>query len=253
MRTIIPYSSPALHGIARARILVPLAVLGAALCGAQLLAAQTAAPSVPATPAHKPAHRHKRPTPAPAESPAQQAAVIPATPPAPELPVWPANEKPAPAAITWDSQGLRIEASNSSLQQIMTDVATVTGTKVEGLDADQRVFGSFGPGPARDVLSQLLQGSGYNVLMIGDQGEGTPREIVLSSRNAAATPVVAGQPQPSEEDVEPEEQPQEPQPIRPGFGPGGQRGPRQLTPDQQRQMHQRPGLPGQPSDNPQPQ
>jgi hypothetical protein len=182
--------------------------------------------------------------------PAPQEAPAAAKPPAPEVPEWPVNEKPAAAAITWDSQGLRIEAANSSLQQIMTDVATVTGTKVEGLDADQRVFGAFGPGPARDVLSQLLQGSGYNVLMIGDQGQGTPREIVLSSRNAAATPAVAGQPSPGEEDVEPEEQPQEPQPIRPGFGPGGQRGPRQLTPDQQRQQHQRPG---QPPDNSQPQ
>ncbi len=49
---------------------------------------------------------------------------------------------------------------------------------------DQRIFGAYGPGPARDVLSQLLDGSGYNVLMIGDQGQGTPRRIVLSARPA---------------------------------------------------------------------
>jgi hypothetical protein len=63
-------------------------------------------------------------------------------------------------------------ATNSSLQQILSDVSTATGVKVEGTPGDQRVYGSYGPAPARDVLSQLLDGSGYNVLMIGDQGEG---------------------------------------------------------------------------------
>jgi hypothetical protein len=83
---------------------------------------------------------------------------------------------------------LRIDAANSSLAQILHDVSTATGTQVEGFATDQRVFGSYGPGEARDVLAQLLQGSGYNLLMIGDQGQGTPRQILLSSRNAVAAP-----------------------------------------------------------------
>ena len=66
--------------------------------------------------------------------------------------------------MTWEATGLRINASNSSLQQILNEVSVETGTKVEGLGADQRVYGEYGPGQARDVLSQLLQGSGYNVL-----------------------------------------------------------------------------------------
>jgi hypothetical protein len=143
--------------------------------------------------------------------------------------MWPANEKAVPATVTWDSQGLRIEAANSSLSQILQDVATATGTKVEGYDADQRVFGDFGPGPARDVLSQLLHGSGYNFVMIGEQGQGTPRQLVLSSRHAGpATKDVKPSPA-NEEDVETEEQPQpvQPQPgappVRPGFPPGGPR------------------------------
>jgi hypothetical protein len=197
--------------------------------------------------------KHSAPIPAPAQSPAHQEAVMPAKPPEPEAPLWPANEKPAQAAITWDSQGLRIEAANSSLQQIMKDVATLTGAKVEGLDSDERIFGGFGPGPARDVLSQLLQGSGYNVLMIGDQGEGTPREILLSARNAAAATQAANPNPSSDEETEPEEQPQ-PQPLprppmRPGFGPGGQRGPQQFSPE----MRQPRPQPGQPGENPQPQ
>jgi len=88
---------------------------------------------------------------------------------------------------------------------------------------DERVFGVFGPGQARDVLSQLLLGSGYNVLMIGDQGQGTPREIVLTVRTTGgAQPAPASAP--SEDDAD-EEQPQQPQvpppPFRTGFPPRG--------------------------------
>jgi hypothetical protein len=97
------------------------------------------------------------------------------------------NETPGKPAITWDSQGLKIDATNSSLRQILNDVSTATGAKVEGFGTDERVFGEYGPGQARDVISQLLHGSGYNVLLIGDQGAGTPRQIVLSTRKAAST------------------------------------------------------------------
>jgi hypothetical protein len=82
--------------------------------------------------------------------------------------------------VVFDSRGLLIVASNSSLAQILKEVAIDTGAKVEGMGADQRIFGTYGPGPARDVLSQLLDGSGYNVLMVGDRGAGTPRRIVLT-------------------------------------------------------------------------
>ncbi|HZP06105.1 MAG TPA: hypothetical protein VFB43_14480 [Terracidiphilus sp.] len=115
----------------------------------------------------------------------EPASATPAPPPPPD---WPINDKPAPATVVWDSQGLRIDAANSSLQQILKDVSTDTGTKVEGMNADQRVFGSYGPGPANEVLSQLLSGTGYNVLMIGDQGAGTPRQIVLSSKPSGPAP-----------------------------------------------------------------
>ena len=50
---------------------------------------------------------------------------------------------------------------------------------------DQRVFGKYGPGPACDVLSELLEGSGYNVLMIGGRDTSAPLKIILSVRSAA--------------------------------------------------------------------
>jgi hypothetical protein len=191
-----------------------------------------------------PAYPRMHPAPARGQSPAflipEAAALTLPTHPAPEVSIWPANEKPVVAAITWDSHGLYINASNSSLHQILKDVGTVTGATVEGLDADERIFGVYGPGKARDVLSQLLHGTSYNVLMIGDQGEGTPRDIVLSSRHAGATgTTVAANPTPaSDDDTDADDQPQQqpPPPNRAGFGPGGQRTPQQLQELQQRQQ-----------------
>jgi hypothetical protein len=143
--------------------------------------------------------------------------------------------------VVWDSHGLRIEAANSSLGQILKDVSTDTGAKVEGLRSDQRIFGTYGPGPAREVLSQLLDGTGYNVLMIGDQGSGTPRQIVLSSQPTGPAPAAnASRDTMNEEDYEAEQQqqeiqqqqfqqpPPEPPNIRNGFQPPAQ--PPPMTP-----------------------
>ena len=215
MRTNLQLNSQLSRGLLRARGFALLALLVATLGGALMLRAQAPATAVPATksvPAHKRSHPHKRPVVAKVQAPTPQVAP-PATPPEPEAPKWPANEKPVPATVTWDSQGLRIDAANSSLSQILTDVSTATGAKVEGFDADQRVYGVFGPGPARDVLSQILQGSGYNVVLIGDQGQGTPRTILLSSRHAGSKTTPAANPAPAiDEDSDTEEQPQPGQP-----------------------------------------
>ena len=215
----------------------------ASVCAVPFLAAQAPAtpPDAPRKALHPQKHTgagHSKPSPAHLmpEPPPQP-------PPAPEPPHWPVNDKPAQASITWDSHGLRIDATNSSLHQIMKDVATITGTKVEGLGADERVFGAYGPGLARDVLSQLLQGAGYNVLMIGDQGKGAPRQIVLSSRHPgdkspASTQDEGDTPAPEEDDPDAQDPPEEPPPIvRPGFGPGGPRTPQQMMQDrEQRQL-----------------
>ena len=116
----------------------------------------------------------------------QEPAPVAQTPPPPPMPDWPINDKPSPASVVWDATGLRINASNSSLQQILSEVSTETGTKVEGLSADQRVYGEYGPGKARDVLSQLLQGSGYNVLLAGDHRPGRPARTRSQSAQSTA-------------------------------------------------------------------
>ncbi len=177
---------------------------------------------------------------------AAPAAAAAAPPPAPPPPAWPVQQKPQPAKVVWDSRGLEIQASNSSLDQILHEVATDIGAKVQGLNEDQRVFGTYGPGPAREVLSTLLDGSGYNILMIGDQGGGTPREIVLSTSNpAGAQP--AGYPHPpmqssvQEDPGPPPVNPQEPPhpvPIRNPFGNAGSRTPQEMMQEMQQRQQQ---------------
>jgi hypothetical protein len=208
-------------------------ILWAALAASVVLLAATAAAAQAPTPAaqtqaNPPARKaspHPRPAAVHAESPA--AAETPAPPPVPEAPHWPVNEQPAQAAVNWDSHGLRIDAANSSLQQILKDVSATTGTKVEGISTDERIFGEYGPGRAQDVLSQLLLGAGYNVIMIGDQGQGAPREIQLSLRQArdpkadAARNGAGNNDEDAADEPEDQQPPQPVMPIRPGFGPGG--------------------------------
>ncbi|MFP5204809.1 MAG: hypothetical protein ACLGSH_05600 [Acidobacteriota bacterium] len=230
------------------------------LLNASLLAAQTTGPAQnkaplaaqPKSPSgqHKPSprrhrtvsHRHPASTHAkPAPAAALPAQVLPAAPPPPN---WPIQQKPQPAKVVWDSRGLEIQASNSSLDQILHEVATDIGATVHGLSQDQRIFGTYGPGPARDVLSKLLDGSGLNILMVGDQGGGTPREIVLSTSGpAGAQP--AGIPRPPVQDSYQEEPPPaqaypqappRPVPIRNPFGNDGPRTPQEIL---QQQLQQR--------------
>jgi hypothetical protein len=197
------------------------------------------------TSAHRPVRPHKHPSAVHPAAPSALATSAPIAPVAPKPPDWPANDRPNEATVHWNSQGLRIEASNSSLEQILHDVATATGARVEGLVTDERVFGSYGPGKARDVLSQLLDGCGYNVLMIGDQGQGTPREVVLSAQPKGDAPPVANtQTAANDENADSEDQPQ-PQPqappaIRNGFAPSAPpRTPQQIMQEmQQRQLQQ---------------
>ena len=105
----------------------------------------------------------------------------------------PADQPPNPAVIRWDNRGLEIEASNSSLDQILRQVAAATGAKLEGLTQDQRIFGTYGPGPGRDVLSKLLEGSGYNVVMYGGHNADVPLVIVLSARSPLGPQTAANQ------------------------------------------------------------
>jgi hypothetical protein len=209
----------------------------AVLCAASLPQAQTTT-AKPAAATSQTSKHHKAHTAYKSlTSTTQPVAAV--QPPAPN---WPVNDQPARAAVIWDSRSLRIDAANSSLLQILADVTAATGAKIEGTAADQRVFGIYGPGNARDVLTQLLQGSGYNIVMMGENDQGVPREVVLTERRGAGSaPAMAMRPQAQPDDdfddtpepVVDTPPPPPPQPVRPGGdAPDNQQKPQQMQPGQ---------------------
>lgn len=129
------------------------------------------------------------------------------------------SDSPAqPAKLKLNDGILTVDANNSDLTQILQYLANISGMSIKGLDKGPRVFGIYGPGKPRDVLSALLIGTGYNFLMLGNTGVGTPRELVLTPQKKAF--------QASESSGLPEAsttgsgRPVEDQPARQELGPG---------------------------------
>lgn len=82
---------------------------------------------------------------------------------------------------------LEIHADNSSLNSILRTLAAQTGMKITGGVLDQRVFGTYGPGPADQVLSDLLEGTGTNMIL-RQSASGGLGELILSPRTGGPTP-----------------------------------------------------------------
>ncbi|HKR26319.1 MAG TPA: hypothetical protein VJS11_02655 [Acidobacteriaceae bacterium] len=131
------------------------------------------------------------------------------------------SQKATPPQVTLDHGKLMVNAQNSDLSAILQDVSQKSGMSVDGLTRNTRVFGVYGPGSPRDVLSALLTGAGYNFVMAGGESGSVPRELVLTAQNGSAlpaNPARPAQPQPAAsanenpgaEDNEPQ------QPLGPG-------------------------------------
>lgn len=92
------------------------------------------------------------------------------------------------SAVSLEDGNLTINANNADLGQILRRVSAISSMNVEGLPRTDHIFGVYGPGNPRDVLSQLLAGSGYNFTMSGGTTDGVPRELVLTARTSNAEP-----------------------------------------------------------------
>lgn len=110
-----------------------------------------------------------------------------------------------PPQVTLDHGKLTVDAQNSDLSAILQDVSQKSGMSVDGLSRNTRVFGVYGPGSPRDVLSALLTGAGYNFVIVGGESGSVPRELVLTAQNGnalPASPVRPAQPQPAASEAE---------------------------------------------------
>lgn len=90
------------------------------------------------------------------------------------------------AQILLSGTQLEIRADNSSLNAILRDLAQRTGMQITGGVVDQRVFGNYGPAPADQVLSELLEGTGTNMLL-RQTSSGGLGELILSPRVGGPT------------------------------------------------------------------
>ncbi len=149
-------------------------------------------------------HRVAKPSPAP-PAPRQMGA----------LPQVPLDQIPAvPPQVSYQSGMLTIVAQNSTLSDILREVRNRTGAAIDiPPNANDRVVTHLGPGPVRDVLASLLNGTSFNYVMVGSSTD--PKglsSLVLTHRPAGGAPQTVAMQQPT-----PEYNP----PVRMGPGPPG--------------------------------
>jgi len=123
-----------------------------------------------------------------------------------------------PAKVILKNGLLTVESNNSDLGQILREIAAISGMTVEGSIRSVRVFGNYGPGDSRDVLTDLLRGLGYNFMMVGVTHDGTPRELdlTLQSGGSALIPY----PPPTSTASQPQQNPVVTMPDEDAPGPG---------------------------------
>ena len=94
---------------------------------------------------------------------------------------------PHRATVTYAAGLLDVRADNSSLNQILRAIGNLTGMKITGGVADERVFGNYGPAEPSTILATLLDGTGSNMLL-RESADNAPAELILTPRNGGPTP-----------------------------------------------------------------
>ncbi len=91
----------------------------------------------------------------------------------------------SPPEVQFHQGQLTIRASNSTLGDILRAVRKETGASVDVPgNVTERVVGQFGPGPARDVLASLLNGSHFNYVLLGSaQNPFALERVILTSQS----------------------------------------------------------------------
>lgn len=127
-------------------------------------------------------------------------------PPLPSGPTGPIQQvpldsiRPVAPQVSYQNGQLTIVAPNSTLGDILRAVRKQTGAEIEVPEAQDRVVTHLGPGPARDVMSELLNGSRFNYVLLGSpQNANQLTRVVLVAKTGVETGVPANQPGPAEQ------------------------------------------------------
>ena len=120
----------------------------------------------------------------PVKAQLQAPAPAPQAQPSPPLP--PEQMPATPPDVQFRQGQLTITASNSTLGDILRGVHKETGASIDVPgNATERVVGQFGPGPARDVLASLLNGSHFNYVLLGSSENFQALDrVILTSKSS---------------------------------------------------------------------
>ena len=111
-------------------------------------------------------------------------------PPLPSGPTGPVQQipldsiAPVPPQVSYQDAQLTIVAPNSTLGDILRAVRKQTGAEIEIPSAPERVVTHLGPGPAREVVAELLNGSRFNYVLLGSPvNDGLLTRVVLVAKS----------------------------------------------------------------------
>jgi hypothetical protein len=92
-------------------------------------------------------------------------------------------------SIQFANGALSIHCNNATLSEVLFQIQKVTGAEIaipSGTE-QQKVAGDFGPGSASEVLSDLLNGSGLNFVVVGSETDPNMlRSVILSRKDGNA-------------------------------------------------------------------
>jgi hypothetical protein len=109
-------------------------------------------------------------------------------------PTLPANS----VSVQFTNGLLSIQATGATLSEVLFQIQKQTGAEIaipSGTEQD-RVASNFGPGPASEVLRELLNGSGLNFVIVGSESDPTALHSVILTQKpeSSAEPVAVPQP-----------------------------------------------------------
>jgi hypothetical protein len=122
---------------------------------------------------------------------------VPAQNPATAPPVASAPLASSSPKVTYKNGQLTISAQDASLGDILRAVSTKTGAVIEFPSdrAQEHLFANAGPGPVREVLASLLNGSRFNYVMLASPANpNILQRMILTSSEEPANPSAVQQP-----------------------------------------------------------
>jgi len=105
---------------------------------------------------------------------------------------------PVPPSVKWDGKLLTVDAENSRLSDVLIAIRDLTGATLELSVAlpQERVAVHLGPGPARQIISDLLYGTQFDyIVQASDDDPDALRSVVITPRDRednSVNTVVAG-------------------------------------------------------------